>query len=86
MDFSSEVVQVSAKLLKSVDIYFSNDRLVQKTEWTSELRNGNFIKVIPLENWFLVYSNIDKHKALLFEERFISIGSIMNFNINSSQK
>lgn len=86
MDFPSEGVTVPAKLLKSVDIHFSNEKIVQKTEWGSELRFGNFLKVVPMEKWFLVYTNIDKHKAHLFEEKFIDIASKMNFRISPSKK
>lgn len=86
MDFPSEVVQVPAKLLKSVEILFANERLVQKTEWGSELRYGNFLKVVPMEEWFLVYSNVDRHKAQLFEDKFINISSKMSFKVNPSTK
>lgn len=86
MDFPSEVVQVPAKLLKNVEIYFDKDQVCKMTEWGNEIRQYHFLKAIPLKKWILVFPDHDKNKARLFEEKLRTISLYMNFKVDEAIK
>ncbi len=82
INFPDEVVQVPARLLKSVEIHFGNDKSLKVTEWGNEMRNAHFLKAITLEKWIFVYMSSDKYKARVFEEKLLAVSAMMSFKIS----
>ncbi len=82
MNFPDDVVQVPARLLKSVEVYFGNEKSLKVTEWGNELRSLHFLKTISMDNWIFVYMSQEKFKARFFEEKLRTLSGVMNFRIN----
>lgn len=86
MDFDKDAVKVEAKWLKSVDIFFGGDRKCESISWANELRSASFLRSIHLANWLFVYSEKDKNKIRLFEEKLTEVAANMNFQIKSPKR
>lgn len=57
--------------------------LVNKTDWTSEFRNGKMFLTIDMKRWILIYPARAKMEAQQFIQALQQAGRGMNFNIES---
>jgi len=82
MNFSDEVVKVSATHMAPITIIFEN-RSLSNTDrgWDKAMRDSSHLTSVPLRDWVLVFMGRDTNRANLFMGEVVNIARAMNFQI-----
>jgi hypothetical protein len=87
MNFSDDVIKVSATALANITVHFSENNTQTNTErgWQNALRNGIHLTTIELKNWAIFFMARDEQKANALCHELISVAHPMGLRFEPAE-